>query len=458
MNEFKVGLMAIASIMMVVYMSFKVTSRQSGFGTYVPYKTIVNDASGIFPKTSIRVAGINAGRINSIELQGNVALITFEVLEKVKVTKGSQLIVKTVGFLGDKYLEIRINEQETQRMESGGLIESGIGRSLDDLTRDTSEILDDVKVIVGSIKDALAPEDGRRPLTDILEEMQELLVNSSDISHTLKDMLEHNAPILTSLVNNLNDFAKLLRHHMDASEDKSVVSDLKVVLAKADSVMENLNQIVSDLRKGKGTIGKLMVEETIADEVKETIAGVKKIVNKVDAVRTELALHTGVNSYSEAETDAALRIFPAPERFYVLGVSTSKIGVVKEKETRTSVNGSSERIESTKIVDKNTYRFNVQIGRKVHDWSFRAGLIDSTGRVGVDYEVAKWGTVFGMEAFDYDEMNGPNLRLSSEIHLWNVFYGRVSGSDMISEDRSATVSVGLKFLDEDLKGLLGFFL
>ena len=68
MNEFKVGLMAIAAMGAIIVMSLKITSNQSGFGDYISYKTIVRDASGIFPKTPIRVAGINAGRIKKIEL------------------------------------------------------------------------------------------------------------------------------------------------------------------------------------------------------------------------------------------------------------------------------------------------------------------------------------------------------------------------------------------------------
>ena len=35
MNEFKVGLLAIATMVAVVVMSLKVTSNQSGFGQYI---------------------------------------------------------------------------------------------------------------------------------------------------------------------------------------------------------------------------------------------------------------------------------------------------------------------------------------------------------------------------------------------------------------------------------------
>ena len=106
MSELKVGLLALSAMISVVFMSLKITSNQSGFGDYTTYRTIIKDASGIFPKTPIKVAGINAGRIKQIELQDNSALITFEVLNRVKITTGSKLRMKSVGFLGDKYLEM----------------------------------------------------------------------------------------------------------------------------------------------------------------------------------------------------------------------------------------------------------------------------------------------------------------------------------------------------------------
>ena len=157
MNSFNVGLMAIGTMVMVVYMSLKVTSNQSGFGDYVTYRTIVRDASGIFPKTPIKVAGINAGRIKRIELQQNNALITFEVLKKVKITKDSKLRIKTVGFLGDKFLEIYIGNSAERLTESSLLVSEEAG-GVEGLVQNAGDVLLDVKVIVNSLKDALSPK------------------------------------------------------------------------------------------------------------------------------------------------------------------------------------------------------------------------------------------------------------------------------------------------------------
>lgn len=456
MNEIKVGLLAIATILSVVFMSFKLTTNQSGFGDYIPFRTIIKDASGIFPKTPIKVAGINAGRIKKIELADNNALITFEILDHIKLPKDSNLKIKTVGFLGDKYLEIVIGESE-ETLDSLSFVKSIEGGGIEDLVKDASTVLKDVKDIVKSLKEGLAPEGKQSPIKKMMGDMQKVIDNTKVATESLKTILKGNEDRLNEMIANLQKFSKSMAYQTDELEKKSAMAKLKSILDNADKMTDDLKNLVADVKAGKGTVGKLLVEEEIADEVRETLAGVKKLVGKVDQIRTELALFTGINTVHGSETDLSLKIFPSPERFYLLGLTTSEFGPEAERHTTTITNGLEVK-EVRKTRDKDTYRFNVQLGRKIQNWTFRGGLIESTGGIGLDYELSDWGSRFSFEVFDYRDDIGPNIRLISELQLWNVFYGKVSLEDVAEESRSATISAGLKFSDEDLKGLIGFFL
>ena len=77
--------------------------------------------------------------------------------------------------------------------------------------------------------------------------------------------------------------------------------------------------------------------------------------------------------------------------------------------------------------------------------------------MGVDYRLQSIGTKVSLDAFDYKKKLGPNLKMAIETQVWNVFYGRASFSDAVRSTKSATIAGGLRFNDEDLKGLLGFF-
>ena len=455
MNEFKVGLLAIATIVAVAFMSFKITSGQSGFGQYVTYRTIVKDASGIFPKTPIKVAGIAAGRINSIELQGNTALITFEILKQIQVTKNSKLRIKSVGFLGDKYIEIFIGDSP-ELLKKFDFIDSEEAAGIETLVKDTSEILLDVKQIVRSLKDSIAPEGQISPIKKILADVQTTVENTKEATLSLKRIMQGNEEKINALVDNLENFSYELAYNMDKGNPDAAISDLKRIMGNADKLTKDLSDIVADVKRGKGTMGKLLVEEEIADQVKDTLSSVQKIVGKADAIRTELSVFTGANTDGAGESEVALRIFPSPERFYHLGLTTSEIGPDTETITETTTNGNTVTTNK-KERERDTFRFNVQVGRRVQDFAFRGGLIESTGGLGIDYYFQPLGTKFTTEVFDYDKDRGPNIRVTTEAQLWNVLYGRISGNDLARKERSATVSAGLRFNDEDLKGLMGFF-
>ncbi|MDD0853949.1 MlaD family protein [Halobacteriovorax sp. GB3] len=456
MNEFKVGLMALVTMAAVIVLSLKVTSNQSGFGDYVTYKTIVRDASGIFPKTPIKVAGINAGRIKSIELKGNNAHIAFEVLKDVRIVKDSRLRIKSVGFLGDKYLELFIGESN-QMLTEDSFIKADEGGGVDALVREANEIMKDVKIIVSSLKDSVAPAGEKPPIKVILEDVKALAANTKEVTASLKRIMNGNEEKINTMIANLEDFSEQIAFQTDNNEPESAMADVKKILANAERLTSDLKEMVADIKGGRGTLGKILVEEEIADEVKETLAGVKKMVNRVDAIRTEVSVFTGANTDFGADSYAHLKIYPSPERFYLIGVSTSEFGPESETQTTRIINGTeTNEIERERVKDK--LRFDVQLGRQIHDWTLRGGFIESTAGLGVDYHLYSLGSKVSAELFDYRDDIGFNLRLSTEIQIWNVLYGRVAGEDILDDNRSATFAAGLRFNDEDLKGLLGFFL
>jgi phospholipid/cholesterol/gamma-HCH transport system substrate-binding protein len=459
-----VGLLAIVAIAMGVFMSLKITSNQSGFGDYTKYRTIITDAAGIFPKTPIKVAGINAGRIHKIELLGHQALITFEVLNSIKITKSSILRIKTIGFLGDKYIDIYVGDQADGRLAENELIPAQMAGGLEDLTKDASEIMADLKAIMGSIKDTLTPSHGESPIKKIVKNLQDITDNIKDVTGSAKRIITDNEQRLANAIRNLDKMMASLAFQLDPNESGSLITDFKKVgpiLDNVNSATADLKTILADLKAGKGTVGKLLRDEEVIDQVSETLSGVNKLVNKVNIIRTELSLYSGVNTETDGQTGINLNLFPAPERFYKLGIVTSEFGPEKERliTTTNRSDGGSETVLLRQEKDKNSFKFNVQIGRRIHDFGLRAGLFESSGGVGIDYYLTSWGAKFSFEAFDYSREFGPNLRLLSEIEIWNIFYGRLAFEDLVSkvQQQSMTIGAGLRFTDEDLKGLIGFF-
>jgi phospholipid/cholesterol/gamma-HCH transport system substrate-binding protein len=458
LNPLKVGLLTLAALASVVVMSLKITTNKSGFGDYTTYKTVLKDASGIFEKSSIKVAGINAGRIKTIELNGaDGALVTFEMLEGIKLTNNSRLKIKSVGFLGDKYLDIVLGDQNASKLDPESFIPAEGGEGFEELSKDASEVLKEVKEIAKTIKESLRDEQGRNMLKDII-------ANIHDITGSLKRLSTGNEDKIGQIIDEVKAISEQLAFETDRNQQNSLMGDLSKIgpiLDKADAAVTDLKIIIADLKDGKGTVGKLLRDDAVVDQVSQTLSSVNRLVNRINNIEADIGLSTGANTLKGTDTRFDLDIYPAPERFFRLGIVTNQFGPQSESETDTytRVNDGAEVRTNTRKLDYSDFKFNFQIGRRIQSFGLRAGLIESTGGVGVDYFIPDWGIRTGAELFDYQKDAGPNLRLMTEVKLWNVLFARVAGEDLISKtgSQSATISLGLRFSDQDLAALIGIF-
>lgn len=447
-----------AALASIVIMSLKITTNKSGFGEYVTYKTVLKDASGIFEKSSIKVAGINAGRIKSIELNGaDGALLTFEMLEGVKLTNNSRMKIKSVGFLGDKYLDIILGDQNAERLPPESMIPAEGGGGFEELSKDAGEVLKEIKEIAKTIKESLRDEQGRNMV-------KEIIANIHDITGSLKRLTSGNEDKINQIVDEVKAITEQLAFETDRYQKNSLMGDLAKIgpiLDKADFAVSDLKTIIADLKDGKGTIGKLLRDDAVVDQVSQTLSSVNRLVNRINNIEADIGLSTGANTRNGTDTRFDLDIYPAPERFFRLGIVTNEFGPQSESETDTytTTNGGPVVHKNSRQVDHSDFKFNFQIGRRIQRFGLRAGLIESTGGVGIDYFFPDWGIRTGMELFDYQKNAGPNLRLISEVKLWNVLFARVAGEDLISKSgsQSATFSLGLRFSDQDLAALIGIF-
>ncbi len=457
MNPLKVGLLTLAAMASVVIMSLKITQNQSGFGKHVRYQTILNDASGIFEKTPIKVAGINSGRIVSIELEGSQALLTFEILEKIKVTPSAKLKIKSVGLLGDKFIDMDLGDQKGDRLDAGSTITTQGGEGLDNLAKDAGAVLREVKDIAATIKESLRDDEGKNII-------KEIVGNINDMTASLKRITTGNEDKINRIVEDIEAVSAQLARETDRYQKDSLMNDMAKIgpiLDKVDSAVSDLKIIVADVKDGKGTVGKLLRDDAVVDQVSQTLSSVNRLVNRINNIEADIGLSTGANTRTGSDTRFDLDIYPAPERFFRIGIVTNEFGPQTESETETisSTDGGPETTTEIRKINKSDIKFNFQIGRRIQRFGLRAGLIESTGGVGIDYFFPDFGIRTGLEMFDYQKEAGPNLRLMTEFKIWNVLFARVAGEDLISKDnkQSATISLGLRFSDQDLAALIGIF-
>ena len=116
-----VGLFVVLGVLALGYLSVKL-GRVSflGGGGYVVFAEFPS-VGGLKPGSTVEIAGVEVGRVESIRLKNYEALVTLRINSGVKLQEDSIASIKTKGLIGERYLRLSPGGSD-KIIEPGGRI------------------------------------------------------------------------------------------------------------------------------------------------------------------------------------------------------------------------------------------------------------------------------------------------------------------------------------------------
>ncbi|MEK6545996.1 MAG: hypothetical protein AABZ28_05655 [Nitrospinota bacterium] len=65
-------------------------------------------------------------------------------------------------------------------------------------------------------------------------------------------------------------------------QTKATLSDMRATFTNTKNILDDLNRMAEDMRGGKGTIGKLMTDDSLYNQARETVDSLNKIAQKIE--------------------------------------------------------------------------------------------------------------------------------------------------------------------------------
>jgi len=439
----KVGLFAIIIIALVTYLTLRVSDfKLSPAGTYT-LKVEMKSAEGLDFKTPVMVAGIQVGIVEKITLTDhNTALVHVKIRKGVVLPKDAKAEIRTRGVLGDYLLELMPGDSPVPLEGRETITRTTPSVNFSELARNLNDVAIDLKGVSGTIKKYVGSDD-------------------SAFAHIMKNM--------DRLTENLANFAGNNRQNMDqiVVNLKELTGELKTMVrensGEVTQIVTRLESITQKIDAGKGTIGKLVNDPTTAEKLNEALEGVSSIVEPVSRLQTELGYHIEyLGKTNDVKNYVSLNLKPRPDKFFMLEfisdpnpspTTSSTTSTVTSGGVTTSV--TTERAE----VKNNRFLFSAMLAKKFYDFTIRAGLIESSGGAGIDYNKGPFGIQFSAFNFNKAANQNPHLKVMGTLNLTKGFYVLGGVDDIISKQHGPDwfVGAGLRFLDEDIKSLIGAF-
>ena len=415
------------------------------------------DASGMPVGSKVVVAGLPVGEITSLQIDGRYAKVRFKIRADIAVWSSGVVFKKAASLLGDHYLEIDPGSAEgaaetgelapATRLKNGDQIVRVVeSTSPDALLRRIDQSLPNVDAVLLSVKDL--SEDMRRlvngPIASVANRVDDLVQRQSQ---TVKDILERAdravgridqiAADIRGLSGDADVRVKAILANLEAAsaEARALVASAKDEVAMTgDKVREKLDlvdqviastaSIADKIDEDRGTLGRLVNDPTIADNVEEITDDAKGFLGTLFKMQTYVGLRSEYNVFAGlARHYISVELHTRPDKYYLIEFESGPRGGYPETQlVFDPTTGNDAWVRQTTINDD--FRFTFQFAKRF-DWlTLRYGIKESTGGVGVDADVRWWGKGLhlSVDVFDASFDQYPRVKLAAAFELMRGVY------------------------------------
>lgn len=456
--EAKVGLLVIAGSIILLYMTFAVGKFQFGEKSGYQLQATFDSVAGIDEKATVRMAGVKIGVVEKVELEDSHARLTMRIDPNVRIHRSTEVMIRTLGVLGDKYVEfvpVKKVPGTTQGADvyyrDGDRVQTSVSSSdIDKLVNQLSSIADDVKQITSSLRQVIGTESGTRSMQEILADLRNTMANIKEFSATLRDDGGEVIVRLNELIASLNGVVGENRDNL-----KMTMENIREASKSAELALASIENTMKKVDKGEGTIGKLVNDESMYNNIDSAAKGLTDYVSRVERMKTIVGFRTQY-MFPDSQSYASLELKPRADTSYLIEITTDPFGSFKRTTQASTPPGSS--VVTDTYEDK--FKFSIEFAKRWGNLALRLGLIESTGGIAADYYALDDKFKFSLDAWNFNskEPNNENAHLkATAAYKLGKTISVNAGYDNALNSRRATpfIGLGLQFDDEDLKYIMG---
>ena len=483
-----VGGLVIATLVIGVLI-FKYITEGVGKGKGIVVWALFSDAKGIYEKSRVLSAGLEVGQIEKRELDpSGKARINIRVLpDKIKLYQNAVVAKRAASLLGEFYIDLDPgtaveNGKQMPQLKDGdriihviepvemGQIIEQVGMTLPILR----DILRDVRELTsGQVKDIA--DNVNKMITTNSVTLERLLQRVDHIAANVDDITTSEAQDLKVAIRNVRDITEGVKSLVGTSEGevkgtgeklRNSVDKLQASIDSLEHSMKNIETTTDHLAKGDGTIGRLVNDPAIANNIEEITEDASTFVKGVTRLQTIVGLRTEYYyNANQFKSYFSIQIAPRPDKFYLIELVDDPRGF-REQSIEQHDNSKTGAYSDIVVKTSQKLRVSFQLGKCIASICGRFGIKESTGGAGIDLHLMDDMLSLSADIFDTQSNAYPRFQGRAYLSVYKKTVQLVGGVDDVFNITPNKGGAGgffdwffgaqLRFNDEDLKSLLLF--
>ncbi len=313
--EWKVGLLIILALGLLGLGVFLIGEQSNLFSTKNRYVSYFRSVGGLNQGSPVQLNGVEVGTVKDVVLPTSAEATEIKVVIEVderyaaRIRQDSMARIKTLGLLGDKYVELTTGSTDTAPIPPGGVIPAAPPTNVDKLVASGEDVMDNVVQISADLRDILRrmergegllgeltteSETGERVTDAIVETMETVRRAAKKIEDGdgLIPRLIQDRELADRMASSVDRLDRILAEVEDGDgllpallKDPTTKQDFQATLEQLRSTAEDLQAVSNDLRNGKGLLPMLIDDEDLGNQVRTEI---ETILERIDSLTRKL--------------------------------------------------------------------------------------------------------------------------------------------------------------------------
>ncbi len=492
-NAIAVGVLTVC-ILSGLYLAIEFVSDSMDDDQQYRVWAVFPDASGLHEKSHVRIAGLKVGYIDKIRLETYRRKVTDEATGKtvekelmgarvdflissdVVLYENARALRAADSLLGDQLVVLKPGDATVPKLKDGDQItdvgDAGLMGNIDKITADISEVTENLKNVFGSEEGAQQMAEVLANLRDISKSINQLVKdNQETVNRTLNNVEGIAAdarPGIREIVRDLKDITREVRLFVEANRAKAddavteasgTITDIRKTVATLDKTIENLNQVVEGVNQGEGTVGRLLKDDKLIDDVEATVEDVGDLVGGITRLKTIVGFAGEYNVLTNSlRGGVQLRLQPREDKYYLIEAAYDDRGSTTHTQTVVESTNPDEPAQYREVrhVTRDTLLFSVMFARRIYFATFRFGIKDNSVGLGADIHLLRDRLEFSTDLYRFGDDVFPRLKQVVAFEFLKNLYITGGVNDVLNESRDYFVGLMLRFDDQDLKTILPF--
>jgi phospholipid/cholesterol/gamma-HCH transport system substrate-binding protein len=280
--EIIVGIFVVIGILLLVLMTLKIEKVKFGKEAGYFFNIYFDSAFGLDKNSPVRIAGVHVGNVERVSLEEGKARVTFHLPSNVVLYKDAKAYLRSEGFLGEKYIEVYPGTSGSPKLEPHGVIEQGAPPvDMEQFLSKLGGLTEEIKGVTKPLGDILKSVDTKK-VEGVIENFNKFSGQLPGLADESKRTFQKGTEAFSTF-QEIGDKAKrgegtlgkLITDETVYQEAKKTVETAKEAAESAKQTVETLKNISEKIERGEGTLGKLIKDETLYQEARETVQSAK---------------------------------------------------------------------------------------------------------------------------------------------------------------------------------------